>query len=90
MPERRAIAAPMRADHHASSSATSPRRSTKRSEISDAGLQSAVPSVRPCTSCTVTAPAGAAGALTTSDLKIHGCPSCQRRAPRLEITATGC
>src|SRR5687768_4388531 len=54
-----------------------------RSEICDVGLQSAVPSIRPGSSMTRTAPAGAVGAVTMSLRKIQGCPCSQRAAPRL-------
>src|SRR5690606_40077393 len=88
-PARRAIDAAIRACHHAASSTVSGSRETNRKEISDLGLQRAVPTGRCAWSITRTAPAGPSGGRITSDLKTHGCPPCQRRAPRAEITAVG-
>ena len=58
--------------------------SSRRSEISDRGLQSAVPIGRRRWSSTETAPGGASGGSITSLRKIHGCPSSQRWAPLAE------
>ena len=63
---RRAIASPMRRSHQSRSSVARGSRSTMRSEISDAGLQSATPIGLPRWSTTRTAPAGDDGRAVTS------------------------
>ena len=84
---RRSTARRMRAVHQASSMTASGARSSRRSEISERGLQSACPSGRPRGSSTGTTPASLSGREIRSLRKIQGCPAAQRWAPRAETTA---
>ena len=66
MGARRATALPIRRCHHSGSIVAEGSRSMMRSEISEAGLQSAQPSGAPLGPWTATAPASRSGRVVTS------------------------